>query len=53
MGWRRPHYFSPLRSHASLISKKVIIAMVVSTIGPANIATSVSILSAGRPQTGR
>ena len=44
---RRPHYLSRLRSHASLISKTAIVTMVVSTIGPANIATSVSIFQRG------
>jgi hypothetical protein len=42
---RRPYYLRRLRSHASLISKTMIVTMVVTTIGPANIATSVSIFS--------
>ena len=50
---RRPYYLSRLRSHASLISKTTIVTMVVTTIGPANIATSVSIFSAGRLEAGR
>ena len=49
---RRPYYLSRLRSHASLISKTTIVTMVVTTIGPANIATSVSI-SARRLEAGR
>ena len=48
-----PYYLRRLRSHASLISKTTIVTMVVTTIGPANIATSVSIFSAGRLETGR
>jgi hypothetical protein len=44
---RRPYYLRRLRSHASLISKTTIVTMVVTTIGPANIATSVSIFQRG------
>src|SRR4030095_11301615 len=44
---RRPYYLRRLRSHASLISKTTTVTMVVTTIGPANIATSVSIFHRG------
>ena len=48
----RPYYLRRLRSHASLISKATIVTMVVTTIGPANIATSVSIFSVRRLEAG-
>ena len=48
----RPYYLRRLRSHASLISKATIVTMVVTTMGPANIATSVNIFSAGRLEAG-
>ena len=43
----RPCYLVRLRSHASLISKTTIVTMVVTTIGPAKTAASVSIFQRG------